>query len=340
MAELAPQKWQHRLKAMLLTYGGELAAHPLVPSVMLKGAMNIVRRQQRPIIASINVVNRCNLNCAGCYWRKDEAKEERDELSVDESRQLILRLWDQGVRQFLLLGGEPMSKPEKVEILARYIAELHGTSTVITNGTYGLPEPGAWPRTHFMISCDGDRQGMDRVRGFDVMHQSSVFDQVKAVAAHRNDVCLAMTISKINMDRVEAFVKETVSWGIAGVVFSFATPNVGERQTFYLSDEQKELTVQLLLTLKAEYGDFIIMSKRAIELFRPTEVAKWSPRCPTYSAVSIRADGVALERCIFGPLGDCSRCGCNITTSVAALEEGDKETARFVTLPAMRAGIR
>ena len=340
MTKLVPPRRQHVLETALLAYGGKLASHPLMPAGVLKGAMRIVRKRQRPFIASINVVNRCNLNCAGCYWRKDEAKEERDELSVEESKQLILRLWEQGVRQFLLLGGEPMSEPEKVETLARYIAALHGTSTVITNGTYGLPEMGAWPRTHFMISCDGDRQGMDRVRGFDVMHQTSVFEQVKAVAANRNDVCLAMTISKINMDRVEAFVKETVSWGIAGVAFSFATPNVGERQSFYLSDMQREQVVQDLLQLKAEYGDFIVMSKRAIELFRPTEVAKWSPRCPTYAAMSIRADGVALERCIFGPLGDCARCGCNVSTSVAALEEGDKETARFVTLPAIRAGIR
>ena len=73
------------------------------------------------------------------------------------------------------------------------------------------------------------------------------------------------------------------------------------------------------------------MGTRAIELLRPAEVARWSPRCPTFIAQSIRADGQLIERCIFGPEGDCSRCGCNIYTSFVAIREGDHETARFLT---------
>ena len=172
---------------------------------------------------------------------------------------------------------------------------------------------------------------MDRVRGFDVIHKTSVFEQVKAVAMNRKDVKLAMTISKLNVDRIEAFVRETVTWGIGGVAFSFATPNVGERQSFYLSEDRKEQAVQEILRLKQELKDFIAMGTRAIELLRPAEVAGWSPKCPTFIAQSIRADGQLIERCIFGPEGDCSRCGCNIYTSFVAIREGDHETARFLT---------
>jgi hypothetical protein len=135
-----------------------------------------------------------------------------------------------------------------------------------------------------------------------------------------------MTVSKLNTDRIEAFVRETFTWHIGGVVFSFATPNVGDRQSFYLSDERKEQAVQEILRLKQEFHEFIAMGTRTIELLRPSEVARWSPTCPTFAARSIRADGQPIERCIFGPDGDCSRCGCNISAALVAVREGDHET--------------
>jgi len=291
-------------------------------------------KRNRPFIASINVVNRCNLHCAGCYWTRTEREHEREELAIEEGVELIHTLWKRGMRHFFFVGGEPMTEREKVERWVREVAVLKGTSIVVTNGTYGLPAPNEWPRTHYYVSCDGDRAGMDRVRGFDVVHKTNVFEQVKSVAFHRKDVKLAMTISKLNVDRIEAFIRETATWGIGGVVFSFATPNVGERQSFYLSAERKEQAVQEVLRLKREFKDFIAMGTRAIELLRPAEVARWSPQCPTFAAQSIRADGQLIERCIFGPEGDCSRCGCNIYTTLVAVQEGDRESARFMVPPA------
>jgi MoaA/NifB/PqqE/SkfB family radical SAM enzyme len=312
---------------------------PVIAPAFLRYIYRRAERHQRPLIASINVVNRCNLHCAGCYWTRTEREEDRQELSIEGGIPLLHSLWERGARQFLFIGGEPMTEREKVEQWVREVARLGGISTVITNGTYGLPTPGEWPRTHYFVSCDGDRTGMNRVRGFDVVHQTNVFELVKSVAAQRKDVMLAMTINKLNVDRIEAFVREVATWGVGGVVFSFATPNVGDRQSFYLSTEQREQAVQDLLRLKREFKDFVAMGSRAIELMRPSEVDKWSPRCPTFAAQSIRADGQPLERCVFGPTGDCSRCGCNISTSFVALREGDSETARFVTFPARMAGI-
>lgn len=283
-------------------------------------------KRRRPFIASINVVNRCNLHCAGCYWTKSEREEERNELSIQQGVELIRDLWKQGIRHFFFVGGEPMTEREKVAAWVKEVAKHRGISIVVTNGTYGLPAPVEWPRTRFFISCDGDRVGMDRIRGFDMVHKRHVFEQVKEVAYGRKDVKLTMTISKLNVDRLEAFVRETATWDIGGVAFSFATPNVEERQSFYLSAERREQAVQELLRLKREFPAFIAMGTRAIELLRPAEVARWSPSCPAFIARPLRADGQPIERCIFGPQGDCSRCGCNIYTGFIAVREGDPET--------------
>ncbi len=305
--------------------------NPSLSFPLIRFALWQAEKRKRPLIASINVVNRCNLHCAGCYWTKSEREEDRVELSIEDGVELIHQLWKGGSRHFFFIGGEPLTEREKVERWVREVSRIGGISMIVTNGTYGLPAQNEWPRTRYYVSCDGDRQGMDRVRGFDVVHKTNVFEQVKAVAMNRKDVKLAMTISKLNVDRIEAFVRETVTWNIGGVAFSFATPNVGERQSFYLSAERKEQAVQEILRLKQEFKDFIAMGTRAIELLRPAEVARWSPKCPTFIAQSIRADGQLIERCIFGPEGDCSRCGCNIYTTFVALREGDHETARFLT---------
>jgi MoaA/NifB/PqqE/SkfB family radical SAM enzyme len=308
--------------------------NPLQAPTFLRFILWQAEKRKRPFIASINVVNRCNLHCAGCYWTRTEREEDREELSMDEGAELIRGLWKRGMRLFFFVGGEPMTERGKVERWVKEVAKFGGFSTVVTNGTYGLPAANEWPRTDYFVSCDGDRAGMDRVRGFDVIHKTNVFEQVKSVASNRQDVKLAMTISKLNVDRIEAFVRETATWNIGGVVFQFATPNVGDRQSFFLSADRKEQAVQEILRLKQEFKDFITMGTRAIELLRPSEVARWSPKCPTFAAQSIRADGQPIERCIFGPDGDCSRCGCNIYTSLVAVREGDHETARFLTSPA------
>jgi MoaA/NifB/PqqE/SkfB family radical SAM enzyme len=90
----------------------------------------------------------------------------------------------------MFLGGEPLSQPEKVEQWVQIVAKLGGISTIVTNGTFGLPELGQWPRTHthFFVSCDGDKPAMDKVRGKDV------FEKVKTVAAGRKDVMLTVII--------------------------------------------------------------------------------------------------------------------------------------------------
>lgn len=328
------------LEMLVLKHSLPFLSSPLFPGGLVKRVMVLAEKNGRPLIASINVINQCNLHCAGCYWSKVERKQQRDEMTVVQGDQLVKELWTRGVRQFLFLGGEPMERREELAQWVKTVATLGGISGVITNATYGIPPKGEWPKTHYMISCDGDRAGMDKVRGRDPEHgNASVFELVKQAATGRSDVVLSMTLSSLNAERIEPFVRETVTWGIGGVAFAFATPNVGEQQGFYLSAEKKEEAVQQLLRLKQEFGDFIFMSRRAIELLRPSEVAKWSPKCPTFAAVSIRADGKPLERCIFGPQGDCSQCGCNVTTTVVALQEGDKETARMVLLPARRAGI-
>jgi hypothetical protein len=75
-------------------------------------------KRNRPFIASVNVVNRCNLHCAGCYWTRTEREEDREELSIEAGVELIHKLWQKGIRHFFFIGGEPMTEREKKDFIA------------------------------------------------------------------------------------------------------------------------------------------------------------------------------------------------------------------------------
>src|SRR5205823_14221965 len=86
-----------------------------ISPALIRIALWWAEMRKRPLIASINVVNRCNLHCAGCYWTKTEREEDREELSLEDGAELIHRLWKRGTRHFFFIGGEPLTARENVE---------------------------------------------------------------------------------------------------------------------------------------------------------------------------------------------------------------------------------
>lgn len=302
--------------------------------------MEYSRLKGQKVIASINVTNWCNLHCAGCYWQKTSAKENHPDMSREYGLKMIRKLREDGVYQILYIGGEPMARRDVLDSWVREFAMLGGINTVITNGTYGLPKVGEWPSTHYFVSCDGDKFSMDKIRGKDPEHNmKNVFDTVTEVVRGRKDVVLTMTINSLNYEHIEGFTEYARGLDVGGAVFSLSTPNVGEHPPFYLNSEQRDVTVEKLLKLKTTYGDFIATSRRTIELLGSKYDRTRGEKCPTDLSISLNSDGSQIERCIFGPKGDCSRCGCNITAMMRALLEGDRETAKDFKLPMRKARI-
>src|SRR6266702_5897073 len=105
-----------------------LLVNPFLSPALIRFVLWWAEMRKRPLIASINVVNRCNLHCAGCYWTRTERAEDREELSIEEGVELILTLWQRGARHFFFVGGEPMTEREKVEQWVRTVARRGGIS--------------------------------------------------------------------------------------------------------------------------------------------------------------------------------------------------------------------
>ena len=86
-----------------------------------------------PFMVSYGVTTKCNLSCKHCYARATE-EASGDELLTEEAKRLIDELADWGARFLVLDGGEPLCRPDFLEI-ASYAAGRGLMTGVGSNGT-------------------------------------------------------------------------------------------------------------------------------------------------------------------------------------------------------------
>jgi MoaA/NifB/PqqE/SkfB family radical SAM enzyme len=96
------------------------------------------KRLGRPSSLIWNITNRCNLLCSHCYMAAD-GHVKPDQLTDEQSLEMIDRLKEAGVPVVFLSGGEPMMRPNFWEILEK-INAAGVRPTISTNCTFVTPE--------------------------------------------------------------------------------------------------------------------------------------------------------------------------------------------------------
>ena len=89
-------------------------------------------QDKKPVVVW-NVTQACNLNCIHCYARAVNHTNEK-EITHDHGLALIDDLASFGVPVILFSGGEPLMRPDLVE-LARYAVRSGMRAVISTNGT-------------------------------------------------------------------------------------------------------------------------------------------------------------------------------------------------------------
>jgi 12,18-didecarboxysiroheme deacetylase len=121
---------------------------------------------KKPVVVW-NVTRRCNLKCVHCYAHARD-RDFPDELSTAEGKALLDDLAGFGSPVMLFSGGEPLVRPDLVE-LAAYAVEKGMRAVISTNGTLidrdkarELKQVGL---SYVGISLDGLEEVNDRFRG-------------------------------------------------------------------------------------------------------------------------------------------------------------------------------
>jgi MoaA/NifB/PqqE/SkfB family radical SAM enzyme len=264
----------------------------------------------RHAAALVLVTNACNLRCQHCFvYREETPNEPRDKMSDEKMLYQLRRLRDKhGIRSMLFMGGEPMIKSELV-FKAMKLFEL---SSIVTNGTYGIP---SLPGQLVTVSLDGPKELNDQIRG------EGVFEKVKQSIHEHNlkddtTVMLQMTVTRSNAGYMEQFVSEVEQWPISGIAFTFYVPDKGEVSELAWDDlKERDEVLSNLLELKRAHPSIksnvetlrMMFSDRALSSTGVEgENCSLKKMLPLYVG-----DGGRFERtfCCYGNNVDCSRCG-------------------------------
>ncbi|MFN3604302.1 MAG: radical SAM protein [Leptonema sp. (in: bacteria)] len=125
-------------------------------------------KETKPIVVW-NVNEVCNMSCPHCYANAKKNKKNTKELSEEESKRLLKKLWDYGVRVIIFSGGEPLIRKDIFSLIQFAIklgfqCHLSTNGVLITKKTAKiLKELGV---TYVGVSIDGLPEFNDKYRGF------------------------------------------------------------------------------------------------------------------------------------------------------------------------------
>ncbi len=168
---------------------------------------------------TVNITNRCNLACTHCYNAPD-----RDELRAQELVDALLTarpVLAPGAT-LIILGGEPLLRPQRLETLVTGTRDVFGAPPMVsTNGTLvdeALAGRLAGLDVDLQVSLDGpDAATNDPVRGDGSFERAT--RGVRALVEAGVGVTLSMVYDRDNLDQMDAYVDLAEELGAKEVRF-------------------------------------------------------------------------------------------------------------------------
>jgi MoaA/NifB/PqqE/SkfB family radical SAM enzyme len=193
-----------------------------------------------PPIAIFSITNRCNLRCKGCYAQaiRDDAP---DELHSADLRRIISEGASLGISFFVIAGGEPLTRPEILDITREFPRVVF---LLITNGLLLdqalIARLGRQRNTVPVLSIEGNRVDTDERRGRGVHERLQA--RMGELRRARVFFSLSLTVTRANFDTVadETFVKSAIQEGCRLFFFLEYTPIRAGTDEWVITDEQRQ----------------------------------------------------------------------------------------------------
>jgi MoaA/NifB/PqqE/SkfB family radical SAM enzyme len=206
-----------------------------------------------PPIVIFSITNRCNLRCKGCYAQAIRG-DAPDELSADKLRGIVKEADELGVSFFVIAGGEPLTRPEIVDIARDF---PHIIFLLVTNGLL-LDAPlierlKAQRNTVPVLSIEGNQAETDERRGRGVHERL----QVKMAELKKAGIffSLSFTVTRTNFDTVtdEAFVRSAINDGCRLFLFLEYTPIREGTDEWVITDGQRDAMKSLVASFRRRF---------------------------------------------------------------------------------------
>jgi MoaA/NifB/PqqE/SkfB family radical SAM enzyme len=259
----------------------------------------------------VNVTNVCNLSCSHCFvFRADNPNKPKDRMDDQTMLYQLEKLRDKhGLKSMLFMGGEPMIRKD----LVLEGMKLFESSSIVTNGTYGIPSV---PGHLVTVSLDGPKELNDSIRG------EGVFDKVKeSVFAHDPKdgtiLMLQMTVTAKNHEGIEEYIEEVKDWPVTGAAFTFYVPVKGDDTGLGWHDlKDRDPIIDRVIAVKKKHPNVVKANIGALEMMKSHRAIEFTgengePCHMTKMLPLYMGEGGHFEKpfCCYGNDVDCSRCG-------------------------------
>ena len=214
------------------------------------------------LIASIT--SQCNLHCAGCYSRCNNATADTApvaQLTDEEWLRIFDEADDMGISFILLAGGEPMLRRDIIEAAGKKPNILF---PIFTNGTF-------IDKRYFelfdrcrnlipILSIEGGKEITDARRG------EGVYDLLIAGMDEFSRRSLifgaSVTVTKENLREVssDAFLKKLSDRGCRAVIFVEFVPVTEESRELAPGDEERETLRREIARLREEHPEMVYIA--------------------------------------------------------------------------------
>ena len=206
-----------------------------------------------PAVMICSITHRCNLNCKGCYARalhptgKDEMSEARLRGLFQEARQL-------GISFAVLAGGEPLVRPEILDITQAHPEIL---TLIFTNGT--LIDDAVLDRFQAqrnlvpVLSIEGYQEDTDGRRG------QGVYEYLQTVIPKLKErhifYAVSMTVTRSNYATVTGapFVEALIELGCQFFVYLEYTPIREGTEDWVITPAQRAAISGVMSAFRQEY---------------------------------------------------------------------------------------
>ncbi len=155
----------------------------------------------KPFFAAINITDRCCFRCIMCnQWEN----RDKNELTLDEWREIFQQFKENGIKEVAISGGEPFLREDIMEIIA-YLKMLGFKVSIITNGyllnKFIIDKLIDLKVSSISISLDALGTDFDKIRGINGAYEK-VFDSCKMLLAYKEkiSVFLYFTLMRHTVD--------------------------------------------------------------------------------------------------------------------------------------------
>ena len=211
---------------------------------------------QVPPLIFISVTTRCNLKCRGCYSHAIR-EDERIEVGLDRLTEVIRQARDLGVSIIVLAGGEPLMRPELLNITEAFPDMLF---LLFTNGLLIDEEISRRFRkqrnTIPIISIEGGQSETDSRRGDGVYRR--IRGVIKQLSGSFYGVSITVTAENFQTVTEDEFVSNLMGLGCGLVLFVEFSSFQPDTEHLLLSGEQRSHLVSRSRQFRKDYPGLFV----------------------------------------------------------------------------------